>query len=144
MTPTHHSASWPLELCFWWPAAPCRAARSRAHRDVRSTTASLENCSEFAAVYWACVTVLNPARSVFGVAGESDNESDENVVEQVTPTYCFFELVQLSYRTTALTAICRRCFASASIAARTVDSPVRHATSEAIVRPARVSDSQTK
>jgi len=27
------------------------------------------------------------------VAGEWDNESDENVIEQVTPTYDFFELV---------------------------------------------------
>ncbi|MBC7172782.1 MAG: phage tail protein, partial [Polyangiaceae bacterium] len=28
------------------------------------------------------------------VAGEWDNESDENVIEQVTLTYDFFELVQ--------------------------------------------------
>ena len=28
------------------------------------------------------------------VAGEWDNESDENVIEQVTLTYDFFELIQ--------------------------------------------------
>ncbi len=48
------------------------------------------------------------------------------------------------YRTRALGGSRRRCCASASIFARTVASPLRHATSGAMVRPARVSDSQTK
>lgn len=37
---------------------------------------------------------LSRAWPVKFVAGEWDNESDENVIESVTPTYDFFELVQ--------------------------------------------------
>ena len=37
---------------------------------------------------------LSQAWPVKFVAGEWDNESDENVIEQVTLTYDFFELVQ--------------------------------------------------
>ncbi len=35
-----------------------------------STTAALERLSEFAALYWPRVSVLNPAKSVFGSAGQ--------------------------------------------------------------------------
>ena len=37
---------------------------------------------------------LSRAWPIKFVAGEWDNESDENVIEQVTLTYDFFELVQ--------------------------------------------------
>ena len=36
--------------------------------DYVRTTAALENLSDFAAIYWPCLKVLNPAKSVFGSA----------------------------------------------------------------------------
>lgn len=42
----------------------------------------------------APLVALARAWPVKFVAGEWDNESDENVIESVTPTYDFFELVQ--------------------------------------------------
>ena len=41
-----------------------------------------------------CRWSLSRAWPIKFVAGEWDNESDENVIEQVTLTYDFFELVQ--------------------------------------------------
>ncbi len=57
---------------------------SRAYRNTASCGASL------GASRWSCAT----APLVSLVAGERDNESDENVIESVTLTYDYFELVQ--------------------------------------------------
>jgi hypothetical protein len=48
----------------------------------------------FSAAAFMTSASLSRAWSVKFVAGEWDNESDENVIEQVTLTYDFVELVQ--------------------------------------------------